>query len=108
MREHSKHRVDRRERCLQPPALLVDLEERTLNLESRETNRRSVGNGWRLRGDGDVAKMAVTTATMRRGRTRVRMRRVVWFTSVHSPVEGKRSLAEKRDDDRTAKTFTLS
>ena len=51
MREHAQHRVDRLERRLEPPTLLVDLEESTLNLESRETNRRSVGNGWRLRGD---------------------------------------------------------
>jgi hypothetical protein len=89
VREHAQHRVDRFRRCLEPPALLVDLEECAESRIARETNRRAIGNDWRLSGDARRRGHDDAAATMRRGKTRVRIRSVVRFTSIHSPVKGE-------------------
>jgi len=51
MREHAEHGIDRVERRLEATALLIDLEEPALQLEPRDTNRRSVWCDCRLSGD---------------------------------------------------------
>ena len=109
MREHAQHRVDRLERRLEAPALLIDLEESTLNLESREPNRRAVGNDGRL---SDDARRGGNDGGRRDEEARNNSSARAQCCLIHvGPLASERrtrGLAEKRDDRGPQRTLTLT